>query len=352
MLKRFEVSGVRNLVDTSLEFDPSLNLIVGRNASGKTSLLEAISILGTGKSFRASALSRVASHDRDGLRVFGECASGDRLGIQTIKGAREIRVNGVSVNRSSSLAQKLPLQSFTPDTHLDFSRNRGVRIAVLDWVLFHVEHGFHDLWSRYQRVLAQRNAALKKNQSPTTWNTELVRLGRLLISQRESALEWLNPYVESLGHAIPGTGDIQLRLKKGWALEKSLAGALEDDLERDRRDGFTHSGAHRADLDVLFGGYKARDEASQGQMKTMVLVLRLAQLGLFGDRLGARCLFLLDDLPAELDIDRRREVMTILAKTPLQVFISATEEGLLDMGAWPNSYRMFHVEHGKISASD
>lgn len=352
MLKRFEVSGVRNLVDTSLEFDPSLNLIVGENASGKTSLLEAISILGTGKSFRTSSLSRVVTHDLDALRVFGQSASGDRMGLQTIKGAREIRVNGVSVNRSSSLAQKLPLQSFTPDTHLEFSRNRGERIAVLDWVLFHVEHGFHDTWSRYQRVLAQRNASLKKNQSPTTWNIELVRLGQVLAGQRESALEWLSPYIEKLGHAVPGTGEIQLRLRKGWAQEKTLAGALEDDLERDLRDGFTHSGAHRADLDTLFGGHKARDEASQGQMKTLVLALRLAQLGLFSDRKGGHSLFLLDDLPAELDIARRKEVMAILAKMPLQIFVTATEEGLLDLEAWPNSYKMFHVEHGKITVSE
>ena len=176
MLSTLEVTGIRNLQDRVLDLHPSLNLIYGENASGKTSLLEAISILGSGKSFRTSSLENVLSHGAEILRVFGRTEDGDRLGYQWSRAGKEIRINGEPVSRISTLAQALPLQSFTPETHIEFTRSRKHRVAVLDWLLFHVEPGFHEIWSRYQRALAQRNAALKNKQNPRNWRRWANRL--------------------------------------------------------------------------------------------------------------------------------------------------------------------------------
>lgn len=348
MLSSLDISGIRNLRDDSLQFHQSLNLIYGENASGKTSLLEAISILSSGKSFRTSSLENVITHNAEVLRVFGKTSGGDRLGYQWTKAAKEIRVNGETVSRLSILAQALPLQSFTPDTHIEFTRNRKQRIAVLDWVLFHVEPRFHESWSRYQRTLLQRNASLKNSQNPSPWDRELSTLGEQVVHYRVQALGWLKPRIQEFIRAVPGDREIGIEIKQGWPQGKSLLESLEADRERDRRDGFTHSGAHRSDLEIELGGKKIREEASQGQLKTLVMALRLSQLQLYTDESGRPCVFLLDDLPAELDADRRSQVLTELAKLPLQLFITSTESDLVDLGSWEAGHRLFHVEHGTI----
>jgi len=350
LLSRIEITGVRNLDDLSLDFNQHLNLVCGQNASGKTSLLEAIGILANGKSFRTNSLDNVITHDTEVLRVFGKTDDGNRLGYQWSKKAREIRINGEVVSRSSLLAQALPLQTFTPDTHTEFTRDRKHRIAVLDWLLFHVEQSFHEDWTRYQRILAQRNAALKLQQNPSPWDADLVRLGEKIVGAREMALEWIKPILNEYCLALPGTGVIEARLKKGWALDKTLAKALSDDADRDRRDGYTHSGAHRSDLELHLDGRKVREEASQGQLKILVMALRLSQLKYFIDQTGKPCMFLLDDLPAELDKTRRQKVLSLLAQLPLQVFITSTESGLIDLDEWPGGHQVFHVEQGKISS--
>ena len=350
MLSTLEVAGVRNLHDGVLELHPSLNLIYGHNASGKTSLVEAISILASGKSFRTSSLENVITHGNEVLRVFGKTTEGDRLGFQWSKTGKEIRINGESVSRLSALAQALPLQSFTPDTHIEFTRSRKHRIAVLDWLLFHVEPGFHDSWSRYQRALTQRNAALKNNQNPAAWNRELASLGEQVVAFRRQSLEWLQPHVTRFAKAVPGNHQLGIRFKQGWSQDKSLIEALDEDFERDRRDGFTHSGAHRSDLDIELEGRKIREEASQGQLKTLVMALRLSQLQFYTDQSGRGCIFILDDLPAELDEARRVDVLSELAELPLQLFITSTEPSLVDLRTWTAGHSLFHVEQGSIQA--
>jgi len=348
LLSTLEVAGVRNLQNGLLEFHPSLNLIHGHNASGKTSLVEAISILASGKSFRTSSLENVVSHGNDLLRVFGRTTEGDRLGFQWSKAGKEIRINGETVSRLSALAQALPLQSFTPDTHIEFTRSRKHRIAVLDWLLFHVEPGFHESWTRYQRALAQRNAALKSNQNPVAWNRELATLGEQVVAFRRQSLDWLQPHIERFAKAVPGNHQLGIRIKQGWSAGKGLSEALEEDFERDRRDGFTHSGAHRSDLDIELEGRKVREEASQGQLKTLVMALRLSQLQFYTNQSERGCIFILDDLPAELDEARRADVLSELAELPLQLFITSTEPGLIDLKNWSTGYRLFHVEQGSI----
>jgi DNA replication and repair protein RecF len=348
LLSTLEVTGVRNLHKSALEFHPSLNLIYGHNASGKTSLVEAISILASGKSFRTSSLENVITHGNDLLRVFGKTVGGDRLGFQWSKSGKEIRINGESVSRLSALAQALPLQSFTPETHIEFTRSRKHRIAVLDWLLFHVEPGFHESWTRYQRALAQRNAALKNNQNPAAWNRELAALGEQVVTFRRQSLEWLQAHIASFAKAIPGNHHLEIRIKQGWGKDRNLKEALEEDFERDRRDGFTHSGAHRSDLDIELEGRKIREEASQGQLKTLVMALRLSQLQFYTNQTGRGCIFILDDLPAELDEARRADVLSELAELPLQLFVTSTEPSLIDLKNWSTGHRLFHVEQGRV----
>lgn len=351
-LALLEFSGVRNLSPARLTVHPRLNLVVGPNASGKTSLLESIHLLGTGKSFRTNRLEKVLQHDTDTLTVFGRCQTGAdevALGYQRRGGENEIHINGEKADHLAALAQRLPLQIISPDTHFSFLKHARFRRSAIDWGLFHVEPEFFGLWSRYQRLLKQRNAALKQPGLATdVWDDSLVEAGEQIHLQRRRYLERLKKYIDQYSTQLLHDADMTLRLRSGWRQGEELARALKTDRERDREQGFTHSGPHRADLEMLLSGFDARQEASQGQWKLMTLVLRLAQLEDFVVETDRDCILLLDDLAAELDQQRRSRVMALLASLPLQIFATATEQSHLDTGAW-DEFKVFHVEQGNIT---
>ena len=351
-LEQFEFSGVRNLAAHRLIIHSRLNLVVGPNASGKTSLLEAIHLLGTGKSFRTGRLEKVIQRGTDTLTVFGRCLrDGEEvaLGYQRRDGDHEIHINGKKADQLAALAQQLPLQVISPDTHFSFLKHARFRRSAIDWGLFHVEPLFYGLWTRYQRLLKQRNAALKQTGVPAkVWDEPLAETGEQLHRARQDYLERIKGRLKRYGELLLSGEEIEFRLRSGWRKESTLLEVLREDNNRDRDHGFTHSGPHRADFELVLSGHDARLEASQGQWKLLTLVLRLAQLEDFVEETGRDCLLLLDDLAAELDPSRRSRVMNLLATLPLQVIATATELSHLDTGAW-SEQKVFHVERGSIT---
>jgi DNA replication and repair protein RecF len=352
-LIRFECKGVRRLEPTTIEPHARLNLVVGANASGKTSLLEALYILGSGKSFRASQLDKVVQHGCHEFTLFGlveERGARTRLGYHRVRDGREIHIDGAPVNVSAELARHLPIQAVTPDTHFAFLHQAGARRGALDWALFHVEPGFFPAWTEYRRVLRQRNAALKEGQRSgghRVWDESLVELGETIHRMRDHLLQDLAPRTQAIAQEILGIDGLSVRLRTGWRRDRSLAQALAEDTDRDREAGYTHSGPHRADIEIHIGDRDARQEASQGQWKAVVLSLRMAQLTLFADHTNRESVLLLDDLPAELDVTRRRAVLGQLQRMPAQVFATATEAEQLDID--PGSdHSLFHVEQGVV----
>jgi len=350
-LVSFEHQGVRNLVPGKLSPHPRLNLLVGANAAGKTSLLEAIHLLGTGKSFRTNRLEKVLQHGCDRLTVFGrhQSEAGEQtLGYQRDGASHEIHINGVRTEKLAVLAQALPLQVISPDTHFSFLKHAKYRRASVDWGLFHVEQDFYEIWSHYQRLLKQRNAALKLGDTNLAiWDEPLAASGEEIHYRRKRYLERLQASVDRLRENLLPGEEVRLRLRSGWRQGQPLAQVLAEDRTRDLEQGFTHSGAHRADLEWQLSGQDARQEASQGQWKLLTLVLRLAQLEDFVDQTKRDCILLLDDLPAELDPKRRERVMLLLASLPLQLFATTTELTHLVNEAWKD-HVVFHVERGKI----
>ncbi|MFN2119451.1 MAG: DNA replication/repair protein RecF [Anaerolineales bacterium] len=352
-LIRFECKGVRRLEPTAIEPHGQLNLVVGANASGKTSLLEALYILGSGKSFRSNHLEKVVQHGCHEFVLFGlmeEQGRETRLGYHRMREGREIHIDGAAVNVSAELAYHLPIQAVTPDTHFAFLHQAGARRSTLDWALFHVEPSFFPAWTEYRRVLRQRNAALKEGRRSgghRVWDESLIRLGETIHGMRHDLLLDLAPRTTEIAQEILGIEGLSIRLRAGWRRDRSLAEALVEDGERDREAGYTHSGPHRADIEIHIGDRDARQEASQGQWKAVVLSLRMAQLGLFAERSGRKSVLLLDDLPAELDATRRRAVLDQLQRMPAQVFATATEAEQLETGP-AMDHSLFHVEQGRV----
>lgn len=355
-LVSLELQNIRVYERTQFEPDPHLNLISGANASGKTTLLEAIYLLGTGRSFRTTQAEQLRRNGSPDLGVAGKLqnANGEaiRLGLTHSIDGRRVSINGFEQKQVSSLALHLPLQVISPDTHYDFQQNAKHRRGVLDWGLFHVEPDFSSIWTRYQRILHQRNAALKDRgqiKARHAWDDELVEIGEKLHAARARLTAQLLPHYQACCQSLLGEKhSVDLVLESGWDSEEGFGESLRQDRARDSARGFTHSGPQRADLQIILNTQASRLSASHGQYKILVIALRLAQIRYFLESRNHNCCLLIDDLAAELDPEHRARLTRFLAGLSVQVFVTTTESSLIDREYWP-SHKTFHVEHGVIT---
>lgn len=355
-LELLELHNLRIYESAQLSPDPHLNLVIGANASGKTTLLEAIHILGTGKSFRTTQVEQLQRSSAPDFRVIGhirqnEYISSVRVGFIYTQAGRRASINGHEQRQISGLAQYLPLQTISPDTHYDFQHHAKHRRAILDWGLFHVEPDFSEFWCRYQRILQQRNVTLKdpkQSKVRDAWDEELAQIGTTLNTRRQEMASKLLSHFQACCQELLGPQHrIDLVLEPGWDQKHDFAQNLRLDLARDMARGFTHSGPHRADLLVGFNGQASRVSASHGQYKLLVIALRLAQIRFLIEAKNRHCCLLIDDLAAELDIEHRARLTRLLATLPIQVFVTATEASLIERESW-SSHKEFHVEQGGI----
>lgn len=353
-LQRLDIYNVRNIYEQSINPSRTLNFIYGDNASGKSALIEAIFLLGRAKSFRSSSIKSVISFEQDNLIVSAQALQGKtgslQLGIQMDGKNIEIRINQQSGQKRSDLAYALPLQIIHPKSFELLDDGAQIRREFLDWGIFNHEENFLPVWRKYKKVLAQRNVLLKERavNQLHVWNMELVNYGTIVNEYRFKYLEKLKPVLDKTIARFLILRDVEIKLISGWDVGKQLDRLLIEDLEKDLRYGFTHSGPHRADFHLLVKNKLAKDVVSRGQLKLLVTCLKLAQVELvFKERDSFGCI-LIDDFAAELDKENRAKMLQYLCETQCQVFITATEvNDFGDLNAIEN-YKMFHVEHGKI----
>jgi len=353
-VERLALENFRLFDQAELHPEPGLNLFVGGNGAGKTSILEAVYLLAYGRSFRGAVRDGLIRRGEAVLRVFAEVQDSDlrRLGLE--RGVRDwqARIDGRPVAGLSELYREVAVVCFEPGSHELIAGGSEYRRRYLDWALFHVEPAFLPAWRRHQRALKQRNALLKSgtpdSASLEAWETELAESGEALTAQRENYLDRLHPLLGRLiGHLLPEAGAPQLRFQRGWAKDVSLAEALTAARPRDALLGHTTVGPHRADWSLGFEHLPARENFSRGQEKLVALACILAQAELFAADRGAWPILCLDDLASELDRPHLEDTLEHLSRTGAQILLTGTEvPAALD--AWPGNYRTFHVERGQI----
>ncbi|MGQ7243936.1 DNA replication/repair protein RecF [Salinicola sp. V024] len=339
-LDRLNFQGLRNLGALEMSPGPHINLISGANGSGKTSLLEGIHVLGMARSFRTQKLKSLIDHDAEETTLFGRLAGDPPLpiGVRRRRDSAEldIRVNGERAARITQLAEALPLQLINPDAFRLLEGSPASRREFLDWGVFHAERDFLDAWKRVRRALKHRNALLRHDridvQSIRIWERELAHWSERLDSLREDYMARFAPVFEETLAALLPLPDLTLRYSRGWDRQRALLEVFETGRDTDRQMGFTQQGPQRADLRIRVGRYAAVEVLSRGQQKLVVSALKLAQGQLLEQLSGRTCLYLIDDLPAELDGDHRRIFCQWLERLNCQVFITSVDrEALADV---------------------
>jgi DNA replication and repair protein RecF len=355
-IERLDIQQLRNISQARLELGEQFNLIVGANASGKTSLLEAIYLLGTGRSFRTSRLQHVIQAEKEQFMVSARIraesgvliTAGMALSREAGKQGRILRINGNNARSSAQLAEILPLQLINQQSFNLIDEGPAYRRKFLDWGVFHVEHGFFAVWQRYTRALKQRNAALKRgNMDTSAWEREMSEAAIQLHSMREAYIEALRPILQQSVLEMLEITDISVDYRPGWDTERSLADVLAQELEQDRGQGFTRYGPQRADVVFKRARVAAKERLSRGQQKLLVSALVLGQSRLLAQKQARRSTVLIDDITAELDAKHCARLMTALADTGAQLVVTAIEEK--SVPAVENVERkMFHVERGVV----
>ncbi len=348
-LSELWIKGLRCIHSAHLALAPHSNLIFGENGAGKTSILEAAYLLGRGRSFRTRSSERVISNQESVCRIRGTVfADGldHSLGIEIERGAAtRARIDQQTPPALAEMARIFPVEILDPELHRLIEEGPSVRRRWLDWLVFHVEPGFADTWSRYQRVLRQRNAALMTGVSDLgAWDSQLVSEGERLAGFRARAFERLAAGWESLCEALVGV-PVALGLQGGWERGTPLAEALQRAETRDRERGSTTVGPHRADVTLRVGGKHAREVLSRGQQKLAGAGLVLLQLEYLKATQETVPTLLLDDPSAELDRGRLDVLITRVKALEAQMIITALTRDFALFGA-PEA--VFHVERGGV----
>ncbi|NDV90882.1 DNA replication/repair protein RecF [Alteromonas sp. 345S023] len=357
-LDRVQLTNFRNIESVSIVPSSSLSVIRGVNGSGKSSIIEALYYLGFGRSFRTAKHTSVIRHQESGFSVFASCTNDAnenvKLGFQRDRGDGFVcSINGKHSKKLAELVSLVPTQLFTPQSTDLIIGSPSERRKFCDWGLFHVEHEFQKLAILYTKFLKHRNALLKqqadlRKAEHLYWEQSFIAHAEDLTNKRQTYIEQLTPIFVRYAKEFLPEFEFSLNYYKGWEKDASLAESLVKKSEYDVKMGHTTSGPHKADIRLRVNGVNAQELLSRGQLRMAVAALQMAQTELFTLLTQRKSIFLLDDVGAELDADKRERFIDGLLCMDTQVFVTAIESSQLEFIQKYNEKKMFHVEHGSV----
>ncbi len=360
-LKKLYLHSFRNLEETQLTFGTRFNVFYGNNGQGKTNLLESIFLLGTMKSFRMAKNTDLIRWDSPYGIVKGWVEKDEvmrEISLLLEKHGKRAKVDRKSVAKLSDFFGSLNVVVFSPE---EIGMVRGVpdvRRRYLDRAIFSSDVTYLRFHQDYHRILKHRNALLRRGDTAglDVWSEKLAEAGARLIARRIAYLRDIEPLLRGFYRHIAGGGeeagigyrpyllDVERLPSEGDSL---LREALANSLPEERRRGVTVVGPHRDDLEFLLNGRVLKHHASQGQQRSYVLALKMAEIDYIQQKFSTPPVLLLDDMTSELDQERNRNLMEFLEKKEIQVFITTTGLHTLlhTMGA---DDRTFRIESGKV----
>jgi DNA replication and repair protein RecF len=341
LLQQLDLFNFRNFSRFTLQLAPGFNLICGANGSGKSSILEAVHIMGLGRSFRTQQLQQAIQQQAERYAIHAQIqkdGSHWQLGTEKAAHGKALYKADNKPSTMANLAQLLPLQAITAESQQLLQGSSESRRRFFDWLMFHVEPSFLPNWQQYQNLLLQRNALLKHPPSSRqtletmlkAWDCDFIKTSTTIQQLRNHIWPLLLAQIQALANSWLPQHALMFEYYAGWpcdaatgeASATSLALALAERLPVDLYRGYSSFGAHRFDIQISWEGQPAKAMLSRGQQKVLVYLLMLARNMLLQQQYQKSSIFLLDDLSAELDLEASTRLINGLAGLNTQVLLT------------------------------
>lgn len=365
ILKKISVLNYKNIVQAELAFSPKMNCFIGHNGEGKTNLLDAVYFLSFCKSATNPVDSQNIRHGEDFFMLQGkyEHESGEQEEVfcgMKRRQKKSFKRNKKEYKRLSDHIGLVPVVLVSPADADLISGGSEERRRFMDMVIVQYDHEYLDALVRYNKALQQRNVLLKQEEEPDEALMELWE--EMMAQEGEKIYEKRKAYVEEF---IPVFQDFYARISRekehvglryiSHGQRGELLDVIRRDRARDRIMGYSLHGVHKDDLEMTLGEFPIRREGSQGQNKTYLIALKLAQFD-FLRRTGSRTtpLLLLDDIFDKLDADRVEQIVKLVSGEQFgQIFVTDTNRDHLDriLEKTDEDYKLFYVKNGEIKAS-
>ena len=360
-IREIELENFRNYEKLKLNFHKKVNIFMGKNAQGKTNLLEGIYISSFGRSFRFGKDNQIIRFGEKFCRskVTAE-RDGEDVSVEIVIGEREkgVKLNGLKIKKTSELLENIFIVIFSPEDLKIVKGDPEKRRRFMDREISQIRPSYFMDISSYRRVLMQRNSLLKEKQSNKSdfdiWNIKLAEYGAKIIIKRKDFIEKINKISSEIHSNITNKkesleilydsfvkGDINTEKD----IRENFISRLENTLKKDIIRGNTEVGTHKDDLKIHINGIDIKKYGSQGQQRTAALSLKLAELKLIKEETGEEAVLLLDDVLSELDSERQNYLINSLKDN--QLFITTTEISENVKEKLPDGYN-FNIQNGKI----
>lgn len=337
-IKKLTLKDYRSYSDKEFQFSDKVNILVGKNAQGKTNVLEAIFFMIIGKSFKTSKEKEVVSWEKENAYIKGEFKKKYRdVDIEFFfnkNHKKSIKIDGIAIHKMGELLGSVNAVFFSPEELKLVKDSPEERRRFMNVVLSQTNKKYFYLLGRYEKVLANRNKLLKSTNeikdikdTIDIWDRALSDLANKIYKERRVFLEELSPFAKKAHEYLSGGKEkIEIVYKssfEGDDYEQKMIKSLSRNLEKDFKLGYTSVGVHRDEIDIYLDGVEVKNFGSQGQQRTTALSLKLAELEFIKNRVGEYPILLLDDVFSELDSERRKKLLNFTSKT--QTLITCTE---------------------------
>jgi DNA replication and repair protein RecF len=338
-LQKLKLTNFKNYKEADIEFSDKINCLVGDNGAGKTNILDAVYYLSFCKSYFNPVDVQNINHESDFFAIHGNYlrnnTSADKVSCIQKKGTRkQFRINNNEYERLADHIGLFPLVMISPYDRDLINEGSDVRRKYIDGVISQFDHVYLDNLLNYNKVLTQRNILLKKfadgnsfdNASILLWNEQLVKYGENIFEKRKYFLENFIPIFQYYFNFISGGNEKVGIIYESQLKDGSLREMLEESVERDRVLKYTTKGIHKDDLNFLIGEYPVKKFGSQGQQKSFVIAIKLAQFEYMKDIKGFKPILLFDDIFDKLDDKRVEQIIKLVSEHSFgQVFITDTQ---------------------------
>ena len=363
ILKKISIINYKNILQANLTLSEKLNCFVGSNGVGKTNLLDAVYFMSFCHSSFTNLDSMVINHAQDFFVIEGDYLSENSTEERIYAGMKRgkhkhFKRNGKDYKRLSMHIGMIPLVFISPADNSLVTGGGEERRKLLDVVIAQLDNSYIDALNRYNKALQQRNALLKSTSETDMTlmqllEEEMARNGEIVYKKRDELVNELTPtFQEAYSQISGGRENVSLRYVS-HCQRGPLLDVIQRDRFRDRAVGYSLHGTHRDDLEMLIDGYPIRREGSQGQTKTYVLALKLAQFAYLKRKMAGKMpLLLLDDIFDKLDAYRVEQIIHLVADNDFgQIFITDTNREHLDkiLSHADVDYKLFDVKDGEIT---